>query len=211
MTRLFFDIETVPAPKEQHALLRDIYAGKKKKAARRGKPFEETFDEYAAKTGLSGEFGRIVALAYAIDAGPVEVLWGDEREIVQDFWKVAKPVTQFIGHNVMEFDLPFVIKRSRVLGIKPTQVINFARYRQVPIFDTMKEWDLWSYNRQSSLDVLAKALDLPTSKDLMDGSEVDAYYRAGRIQEICDYCKRDVELTRDVYKKMTFDPDLQAR
>ena len=30
------------------------------------------------------------------------------------------------------------------------------------------------------------------------------FYKAGKIKEICEYCKRDVEATREVYQRMTF-------
>jgi len=202
-SNLFFDIETVPAGSAQHGMLREILESRQAK----GKNTDETFESYLAKSGLSGEFGRIVCVAYALDEADPEVLWGDEREILEGFWSVARNIRRFIGHNVLDFDLPFVMKRSRVLGVKPSwssRTLSFARYRNLPIYDTMREWDLWG-NRQASLDMLAKALGLPTSKDLMDGSEVAGYYTAGRIEEICEYCKKDVVLTRQVYKKMTFD------
>lgn len=205
MPKLFFDIETVPAPASQHGLLQEILAMRQAK----GQDLEETIDSFIGKSGLSGEFGRIVCLAYAIDDGPVEVLWGEETEILEGFWQVAVSVTRFIGHNVLDFDFPFIMKRSRILGIKPSRTISFARFRQDPIYDTMHEWTLW--NRPSvSLDTLAKAFGLPTSKDTMDGSEVAGYFAAGRIEEICDYCKKDVVLTRHVYDRMTFGESVGA-
>lgn len=202
MNKFFFDIETTPAGSDQHGLLREILEGRQAK----GKNTDDTFETYLAKTGLSGEFGHIVCLAYAINDEPVDVWWGEESDILTNFWRAAAGIQRFVGHNVLEFDLPFIMKRSRILGIKPSwssRNLSFARYRNVPIYDTMREWDLWG-NRQASLDLLARAFDLPTSKDAMDGSQVAGYYAAGRIEEICEYCKKDVELTRKVYRKMTY-------
>jgi len=42
------------------------------------------------------------------------------------------------------------------------------------------------------LDEISRIMGLPGKPDGLDGSQVDAYYRAGRIQEIADYCKSDV-------------------
>ncbi len=204
MSRLYFDIETVPAPAELHPILREVYDAKMAKGKQRGKPVTESFEDFAAATGLAGEFGRIVCLAYGIDDQPVEVLWGEELEILTSFWKISASTKQFIGHNVFGFDFPFIMKRSRILGVQPSQELNFARYRQFPIYDTMQEWDLWNPRNSTSLDTLAKALSLPTSKDAMDGSQVAEYYAAGRIEEICEYCQKDVELTRRVHQRMTF-------
>ncbi len=212
MNLLYFDIETVPAAPEHHGLLREEYESRKAK----GRKVEDTFEEYLDRTGLGGEFGRVVCLAYALNEQPVEVIWGEEREILEGFWRVAGAIDRradrFIGHNIYDFDFPFLVKRSRILGVPPGSggLPNFARYRQTPIYDTMREWDLWS-NRQVSMDFLAKALGLPTSKDLMDGSEVASYYAAGRIEEICEYCKKDVELTRQIYKKLTWQFDASPR
>ena len=203
MKKLFFDIETVPA--EDSELLRGIYEAKQAKAAARGREFTQTYEEYLDSTGLAGEFGRIVAIAYALDDGPVEVLWGEEADILRGFWEVAATADQFIGHNILDFDFPFIFKRSIILGIKPSKKdLSFARYRNSPIYDTMRVWDHWGRN-STGLDVLAKALGLPTSKDVMDGSQVGTYYREGRIEEICTYCKKDVALTREVYRRMNWE------
>lgn len=205
MNVLYFDIETVPAASTHHEVLREEYESRKRK----GRKVEDTFEEYLDRTGLSGEFGRIVCIAYALNEQPVEVVWGEEPQILETFWHQAAVIDRrsdrFVGHNIYDFDFPFIVKRSRILGVPPGHggLPNFARYRQNPIYDTMREWDLWS-NRYVSMDLLAKALGLPTSKDLMDGSEVAGYYAAGRIEEICEYCKKDVALTRQIYKKLTW-------
>lgn len=194
-----FDIETIPAPESAYEALAELYELKRVK----GQAVPATVDEYIASSGLMGEFGRIVCLAYALDDEQTEVLWGDETEILTEFWRLAKDVKRFVGHNVFDFDFPFVYKRSRILGVKPTQQLSFARYRNLPIYDTMREWSLWGRD-SVSLHTLARAFDLPTSKDAMDGSEVAGYFAAGKIEEICTYCKKDVDLTRQVYRKMTF-------
>jgi len=83
-------------------------------------------------------------------------------------------------------------------------MLSFVRYRNIPIYDTMKEWDLWSFSKAQSLDTLAHVLGLPTSKDEMDGSMVWKYFQDGKMEDICKYCMKDVELTRQVYYKMNF-------
>jgi 3'-5' exonuclease len=39
---------------------------------------------------------------------------------------------------------------------------------------------------------LDRIIELPGKRDGIDGSRVEEYFRAGRIQEIADYCKSDV-------------------
>ncbi|MEX2043540.1 MAG: hypothetical protein WD926_01445, partial [Patescibacteria group bacterium] len=114
--KLFFDIETIPAPKQLEPRLKELYEQKKaKKAARGSTGAPQSFSAYLRMTGLDGTFGRICCLAYAVDDQDVQALAGDERSILEGFWAQATPDTRFVGHNVFDFDLPFVIKRSRIL------------------------------------------------------------------------------------------------
>ena len=53
------------------------------------------------------------------------------------------------------------------------------------------------------LEGLCTAFGIPTPKDEIDGSKVYDYWLEGRHDEIADYCKRDVDATRQAYKAMT--------
>ena len=50
----------------------------------------------------------------------------------------------------------------------------------------------FSYGAKVKLDELSRIMGLPGKPDGLDGSQVEAYFNAGRIQEIADYCKSDV-------------------
>lgn len=209
---LFFDIETIPADES----LRDTAVDAElKKIAKRQETTEETQkssknrETIYRSTSLSGDFGRIFCVGYALGDKDVEIIKGDEVDILEKWWEIANSADCFIGHNIMDFDLPFIYKRSIVRKIKPTAKhlnLSFARYRSFPIYDTMREWEKWNPMRSISLDKLAKVLGLPSSKDGgIDGSQVYDAYLSGRQKEIYEYCKRDVELTRKVYKRMNFE------
>jgi len=204
MTNLFFDIETLPSSEEDKELHLEILRKKHK-----GK----TDTQIHEWTSFDGTFGRIccIAVIKEVDGKEVlhEVFSGDEKEILRKFWEASQDVHRFVGHNVLEFDFPFIYQRSIILGVKPRSNISFARYKDTPVFDTMRQWTLWSYDKTVSLDTLSKVLGFPTSKDKMDGSEVWSYYKEGKLKEICEYCMKDVELTRQVYKKMVFEDSAQ--
>ena len=68
----------------------------------------------------------------------------------------------------------------------------------------MHEWSNWS-RPNLGLEHVALSMGIPTPKEGIDGSQVNEFFKAGKIKEICDYCVRDVETTRAVYKKMTFE------
>lgn len=201
MIKLFFDIETIPCDEESREKHIEILRKKNGNSAKTDTQIHESMS-------FSGEFGRVCCIGIIKeDSQKVlqkEVFRGEEKEILTKFWDTASDVDRFIGHNIWDFDFPFIYKRSIINSVKPRE-LSFVRYRNIPIFDTMKEWDLWSYNKAQSLDTLAKIFGFPTSKDEMDGSQVWQYYQDGKIEEICKYCMKDVELTRQVYNKMTFE------
>ena len=135
---------------------------------------------------------------------PSKSFTDDETEIIQSFWKlVDRNCNLFVGHNILDFDLRFIYQRSIIHQIKPSREIPFARFRNAPIFDTMHEWSKWG-REHISLDLLSRALGIPSPKEGLDGSKVYPYYCAGKLPEICDYCKRDVETVRQVYRRLTF-------
>jgi predicted PolB exonuclease-like 3'-5' exonuclease len=200
MIRLFFDIETIPCDEEKKELFIQILKSKSANVLKEEIELHESMS-------FDGAFGRICCIGYIKDndTGIVEqgVLVGEEADMLTKFWDIARGVHQFIGHNVYEFDFPFIYKRSRIHGILPRMDISFARYKNLPIYDTMKESDLWGDSRKAvKLDLLAKVFGLKTSKDEMHGGEVWKYYQDGKIEEIAKYCMKDVVLTREVYYKM---------
>ena len=200
MNKLFLDIETIPAEEEKHKLLKEIYD----RDLDRGKKLSE-WEDYLAETNFDGAFGRICCISYAInDNNPVS-LSGDETEILKKFWEIAREADLFIGFNLLNFDLKFIYQRSMIHGIRPSIDLNFARYKNFPIFDVMQEWNKWDMRSSISLHKLAKALNIPSPKDgEIEGKDVGQAYKEGRIKKICEYCQRDVEATRTIYKKLTF-------
>lgn len=216
--RLYLDIETLPAGEEYREKLEYLYNKKKKKEVEDSGKKKSDFEQFLAGTSFDGSFGRILCIAYAIDDKPAEVLYedGDEKKVLEKFWELVMSISrepnnwqypdygvQFIGHNVMDFDLRFIYQRSIVQNVKPAYDLSFARYKSYPIFDTMKEWSRWSMNN-IGLEHIALALDIPTPKEGIDGSQVAEFHEKGKDDDICKYCQRDVEATRKVYKRMIF-------
>lgn len=185
-------------------------------------------DEEYRKLALRAEQGRVLCIGLVVEQNNTILHQGvlgrdrctlrlhcDEAKTLRAFWK------QFIGfdtkrdlvvgHNVYDFDLLFLYKRSIIHQVKPPIMLSFARYRSQPIFDTMREWEKWAFNRISLHD-LARALSLPSSKrNGLDGSKVSESYMKNLHVEIADYCMRDVLLTREIYYRMCFEECTQVR
>lgn len=133
----------------------------------------------------------------------------DEARTLRGFWKLLKEFNVkrdlIVGHNVFDFDLAFLYKRSVIQRVRPSVELSFARYRSQPIFDTMHQWNKWTPRKYVSLNKLAKVLGMDSSKGQgIDGSRVYDKFCEGCHIEIADYCMRDVELVRDIYYRMSF-------
>jgi len=194
MKIFYFDIETVPT---DHALKENGLLEAQIK-------LDEA--ELIKKLSLSAATAKIICLCYAVEPSlinSIEVLQGEETEIIKNFWKLAVDCNLFVGHNILDFDLRFIYQRSVIHQIKPSRDIPFTRFRNAPIYDTMQEWSKWG-REHVSLDSLSKALGIPSPKENLDGSKVYPYYRAGKLNEIIEYCKRDVDSVRQVYHRLTF-------
>lgn len=208
LMRVFLDIETLPPDREGAVTCQRV-----------ARCTEEGFRELA----LDGNYGRVLAIGMIIEGGNGQVLHRgvlgrdrmtmrfhlDEPRTLRAFWKLMggfNPGRDIVcGHNIMEFDLPFIERRSVIHRVRPTVKFCFARYRSQPICDTMREWAHWSWKQNTSLDELATVLGLATPKQNgVNGSRVYDLFIQGRHQEIADYCLRDVECARSVYYRMNF-------
>ena len=194
MKVIFLDIETVPTDQAllEHGLLES--------------QLQLNEADLIKKLSLSATTAKILCLCYAMEPAvhtAIEVLDGDEREIIRRFWTLAEDCNLFVGHNILDFDLRFIYQRSIIHQIKPSRDIPFARFRNAPVYDTMQEWSKWG-REHVSLDALSKALGIPSPKESLDGAKVYPYYRAGKLAEIIEYCKRDVDSARKVYRRLTF-------
>ncbi len=179
-------------------------------------------EEMFRRLALHAEYGRILCIGVILEKDGVEIRKGvfgfdketrklhmDESKTLRGFWQLLKQEFNprhdlIIGHNLMDFDLPFIYKRSRIKRVKPSIQFNFARYRNAPIFDTMREWAMWNLRETSiSLSLLAELLEVGLEKtEGIDGSKVYDEFLADNHALIAEYCLQDVEVSRAVYYQM---------
>jgi 3'-5' exonuclease len=206
--RIFVDIETLPPDKDASAVMPEEVSAC-------------SDDEYR-RLALDGDFGRVLTVGVIVEQDGQVLHRGllgrerqtmmfhlDEARTLRGFWKLLKGFNvrrdQVVGHNLFDFDLPFLYKRSVIQRVRPAVELPFTRYRSQPIFDTMHQWNKWSPRRFVSLDRLARVLGLESSKSGdIDGGRVYDKFCEGCHQEIADYCMRDVKLVREIYYRMCF-------
>jgi hypothetical protein len=172
-------------------------------------------DVAVRKTGLDGSFGRVCVVGIAVDDEPVQTFYSDtdERQVLTAFNDVLTKVTAhdnftccFVGHNVVQFDLRFLMQRHIVNGIRPC--LAFSRsvaakpWETDKVFDTMTQWG--GTGGRISLDRLCKALGIKSPKGEITGATVYDAVLAGRIKDVAAYCEQDVLATREVFKRIAF-------
>lgn len=228
---IFIDIETIPDQREgaleaaKEALVPPgNYSKPETIAAWREKEGEEAW----RKTALDGSVGMIAAISIAIDNGPVDSFWSPALKTPLDLspadWLLAeydtlsrafhyikgaytsdrdhtRPV--FVGHNHVAFDLPFIYKRAVVHRTRPPASLpRHPKAWDQNVFDTMIEFA--GVGRTIGMDRLCRALGIEGKAEGLDGSKVWDAIKEGRIEEVAGYCDGDVERTRSIYKRLTF-------
>ncbi|HJO25750.1 MAG: 3'-5' exonuclease [Planctomycetes bacterium] len=130
---------------------------------------------------------------------------GSEREILEKFWEIAGGGrrSRLVTYNGRGYDGPIMTIRSAQLGVVPSR--NLLPYR----FDISEHCDLmeiFSFHGASrsnySLDYWCRRFDVESPKGSIDGSQVGRAYREGRIDDIGEYCLRDVRATAELYRKL---------
>lgn len=70
--------------------------------------------------------------------------------------------------------------------------------------DTMDLWKFGDHKHYTSLDLLADVLNIPSSKQDMDGSMVGAvYWKDHHLKRIAHYCLEDIATTAQVYLRLS--------
>jgi DNA polymerase elongation subunit (family B) len=132
--------------------------------------------------------------------GRVQYKGLSEKEMLESFWRVAKRVDQFITFNGRNFDVPFLMMRSAMIGVKVTKNLMGYRYGDEHI-DLLEQFTFYGLTRKFNLDFYCQSfgIESPKSKDI-SGMEVKNLYEAGRIKDIAVYCSKDIYATYQLLK-----------
>jgi 3'-5' exonuclease len=124
-------------------------------------------------------------------------------ELTDKFYK-HKRRFQFAGHNIREFDIPFLCRRMIIHGIELPAYLQLygAKPWEINMLDTMQWWKFGDYKNFTSLNLLAHILNIPTSKDDIDGSMVQhVYHKENDLQRIATYCQKDVVVVAQIIQR----------
>lgn len=219
---LFLDIETVPICSQLSEMsdeMQQLWGYKFEQVKRRQQiAWPEEADEaygFANGAGVFAEFGKVVCISvgfiYFQNNEPhfkvKSYASKDEKQLLMDFAAMSSNFLNskdryVCGHNVKEFDIPFICRRMLVHGLKLPAALQVAGKRpwETSFIDTLELWKFGDYKHYTSLKLLTALFGIPTPKDDIDGSQVaQVYYEEDNLQRIATYCEKDVVATAQLY------------
>ena len=212
---LLIDIETVPQHPSFDLLNDDWKQLWEEKTLRSLPDFTSAAEFYPQRAGVMAEFAKIVCISIGYFAKQNAALQlrlksffgDDEKKLLQDFIATVNQMEtknnkwSFAGHNIKEFDIPFICRRLIINGLRIPPYLDFQNMKpwDTNTIDTFQYWRFGDYKNYTSLKLLAAALGVPSPKDDIDGSMVaEVYWKERNLQRIATYCQKDVVTTGNI-------------
>ncbi len=222
---LFLDIETVSCKSTFSELSESMKVLWTIKAAKfhidRSSPISPDIaaDLYIQKAGIFAEFAKVVCISVGYltikkeehSELRLKSFHGEEKDILIDFNNMLNTHydqldNDFLcGHNIKEFDIPFLCRRSVINSLDLPRLLNLSGKKPWQVghlIDTMLLWRFGDYKNYTSLALLAGTLGIPSPKDDIDGSMVGkVFWEENDIERIVTYCEKDVVTVVQVVMK----------
>lgn len=224
---LFLDIETVPAY-GAYALLPDMEKElwAIKHATLRAE--NETPEEgYLKRAGVYSEFAKVICFSIGFfhydreanaDQFRVKSIYGDdERQLLNEIATLFnqhfpnEDRFRFCGHNIKEFDIPFLCRRMVINSVKLPAMFDISGRKpwETEMLDTLQMWKFGDVKNYTSLKLLTHVLGIPSPKEDIDGKDVcRVYYEEKQLKRIVEYCQRDVVTVARLVMRFKYEPAL---
>ena len=130
-----------------------------------------------------------------------------EKTMLRSFWEGAKNYLEFISFNGRVFDVPFLMTRSAIYGIRPTKNLMEGRYlyqqrsaRHVDLQDQLTFYG--TTRKKGSLHLWSTAFGIKSPKsDGITGDDVGRLFKEEKFIDIAKYNVGDLIATKDLYDK----------
>ncbi len=224
---LFLDIETVsehPSFEDLDGRLQHFWSRRARRILKKeveDLKREELATSYIERAGIYAEFAKIVCISvgyFKSEAGRItefrtkSFAGDDEKTLLLEFADLLN--THFkdsnrngiCGHNIKEFDIPFICRRMTIHQIILPDIIDIRGkkpWETQHLIDTMELWKFGDWKAYTSLDLLSHIFGIPSPKDDIDGSMVGRiYWEHKDLDRISAYCEKDVITTARLWCKM---------
>lgn len=142
--------------KDQDKIAAKIEAAKAKHI-QAAKDAEADFVDNAA---LSATTGRVIAVGIRTIANESRIIEGKEEDILAQTWdyfdSAMRSFFQVVGFNIKGFDVPFMMRRSWLLGVPVPRLLEKDRYFHNSLVDLRDIWACGEFPKRGSLDTVAR-------------------------------------------------------
>lgn len=161
-----------------------------------------------SSAALSPLTGRVLAVGYYSTDTKNTILDIDDDEagMLGRFWgqyqKAKAAGRKIVGHNLVSFDVPFLMRRAWMLGYDvPAGVVDRGRWLDSNTFvDTMQLWGCGGRD-PIKLDVLARAFGVGQKPDGVDGGMFSELLKSDPAKAK-EYLANDLAMTAKVAERM---------
>jgi DNA polymerase elongation subunit (family B) len=217
---LVIDIETASMVERYEDLSPRMQALWEKKSSFMQQNDERSSDElFFDKGAIFAEFGKVICISVGFFTKEEDNSVGiriksfafeTEKETLMSFKNLVEAKfgakdLRMVAHNGKEFDFPYLCRRMLVNGIEIPATLDIRDKKpwEINHIDTMELWKFGDRKNFTSLDLLAALFDVESSKEDIDGSQVnEVYYKEKDLERIPKYCQRDVMVTAQVFLKL---------
>jgi 3'-5' exonuclease len=219
---LVIDIETVSVEKDFESLTIEWQHLWEEKVIRSLPVNSSVAEYYPQRAGVMAEFAKVICISIGYFKKEsehyqfrVKSFFGDdEKELLELFVNTINQLEaihnrwSFTGHNIKEFDIPFLCRRLLINGLTIPAYLDFQNMKpwETNMVDTFQYWRFGDYKNYTSLKLLAASLNVPSPKDDIDGSMVgDVYWKENDIKRIALYCQKDIVTVANIilrFKKL---------
>jgi hypothetical protein len=199
----FIDIETSSLSTDQLAKVKPEFKAPAnyKDADKIKASIAEQEQAWAERAALSAETARVLIVG-VLDGERFETFQGAEDVILTRFWPWLYQTLNrgdiVSGFYIFHFDLPMLIRRSFVHGVRVPVTIR-QRYWHDGLVDIAEKWQCGNRSDTISLDRLAKALGVGAKNG--NGADFAAMYATDK-EKALEYLKNDLVLARKCHERM---------
>ena len=227
MPKLVFDIETIGENyDEMDEATKEIMLKWLKKESYSDEEYQREVDAVKDNLGFSPLTGQIVAIGVVEvesekgavyyqnpdlavgqlseeDRDGVKLKVMSEKEMLEKFWEVAKHASECISFNGRAFDVPFILVRSAVHGIRVPINLMPPRYssnaNHIDLLDQLTFFG--SVRKKGNLHLWCRAFGIKSPKaDGISGDDVGKLFQEKQFLKIAEYNVGDLRATRELYK-----------
>lgn len=174
--------------------------------------YESIDDAYIVNAGIISTYGKIVCISFGFNENNgnkrISSFYGEnEKEIVESFNNLMKKVEvkdfNLAGFKIKHFDMPWILHKLHHHSIKPANILYLYNKKpwEVKLIDMSEDWKQKFYLGYS-FDEMCYELGVESSKLIIDGSDVHSKYWNGELEQIKEYCERDIISSIDCALKL---------